>query len=63
MSEPLSETTTGDGTTPEKEKSSPGTRAIGNRNAVGSPSRASSSMCMLQGVTWLQVEAMPIWGF
>jgi hypothetical protein len=24
---------------------------------------ASLSMCMLQGVTMLQVEAMPIWGF
>ena len=28
-----------------------------------SASRASSSMCMLQGVTMLQVDAMPICGF
>jgi hypothetical protein len=26
-------------------------------------SRASSSMCMLQGVRLLQVEATPTWGF
>ncbi len=31
--------------------------------APAAASRASSSICALQGVTWLQVEAIPIWGF
>ena len=31
--------------------------------APPSASSASLSMCMLQGVTWLQVEAMPMSGF
>ena len=30
--------------------------------APSAASRANSSMCMLQGVTWLQVEAIPICG-
>ena len=34
--------------------------ALARRAGVG---RARSSMCMLQGVTMLQVEAMPICGF
>ena len=31
-------------------------------SAPRAEARASLSMCMLQGVTMLQVEAMPIWG-
>src|SRR5882757_1268743 len=32
-------------------------------SAPAAASRASSAMCMLQGVTLAQVEAIPIWGF
>src|SRR5215471_18794820 len=32
-------------------------------SAPAAASRASSAMCMLQGVTFAQVDATPIWGF
>ncbi len=31
-------------------------------SAPAAASRASSAMCILQGVTFAQVDAMPIWG-